>query len=128
MVIHASTPMNTPLDQKDLLWRNQFLSEATQRSSSMLQQARAATMTSNGYLVTHGFHFLIMEELFVRHHRASCKVLFSSSDPNQASMVRLMMLRNQAQDTLKMQNDSARRQTNYCQKSPNPSTSTSVGQ
>lgn len=107
-----STPMNPPFDQKDLLWRSQFLSEATKRSSTMLQQARAAATMSNGandyrdplLSISHPYHGGALRQAPPGIINGS----ILSSDPNQASMVRLMMLRNQAQDALKMQNEVAR--------------------
>lgn len=105
--------MDSPYNHKDVLWRNHLLLTATKRSSTMLlQQAGAANPNFHGYhdprlsLPHYGGALRQAPSGVVSNHFGP----LPTSDPNQASMLRLMMLRNQARDAFKMQNQAVLRQ------------------
>jgi len=98
--------MNPPFDKEDLVWRNQLLSAATRRSSTMLQEAAANSV--NYRQLQQGAHPLargvphLPQGMDPRHYGPQ-----SSMNPQECSMLRLMMLRSQVQhDALKVQNES----------------------
>ena len=94
--------MNPPLDNKDLLWRNELLQQATRRSSLMLQQSATS----------HQSYFRSYPALPPSRALPQLPESVSPSfggpplpiDPQHYSMLRLELLRNHARLPIKVQN------------------------